>query len=1348
MKPLASLLALLVIAPASALPIPWEFVPVSTQGTNEFLAADLDGDGDNDIVEIRSGELRWRRSLFIETGTVAFDPAVQILAHSTEDVRAGDANGDGDIDLFVIRTDGVNFADVWWIENLGGSPPVFVDHRISEIPTDFTFLFFDVGDVEQDGDLDIVVGRDSFANHTLFLNDGSGSFSFGSFVPAATGVREGLFLDADGDGDLDVASRGGTVFVTLNDGAGMWTALPPLTNVTGIAEFDVGDADGDGDDDVFVSDEGFITLYPGPPGSEPPVGIAEAAPASVPLCIEVADLSCDGRADVLAALCSVYVPGNAFWFRSVDDNAWPLISFSTGLALRRFAVADMNNDGLPDLLLETFSDAPFDTRGNIHRVWVALNRGEVINVTLGAVYDTVGFALDAALGGDLIKATGAKFNVDEEIEITPKLSGVTLESTQDIHRPSDAFTTFSGSATLVTADGFDFYSLGPVSVDAPEVTIESPFQVVALGSVYLGPGPSTLRLETPFARIGSELSIPGSSVVFASGDLAIRDVPRFSEPQGFPRGGEQRPLAGAYDTTAADLDGDGLVEILAAGAIANRVVWYDNRFGAMTERVITDSRLSPRAIATGDLDGDGDIDVATASFDDVIAWHENDGQDPPSFTEHIVFEGADGAIDIVAADIDLDGDIDLAAVSRNDDTLRWFESDGLGNPTFLTHTVATHLDGALALDVGDLDGIGGLDFAVVSALDGRVRAFLQDGAGAFSEMGFDPAPDPRDVLIADVDGSGAADIVFTSGGEIGVEIDPAAGARGARIVLERPRGGRGSTGSLLSSLAVGDLDNDDDLDLVVTDQAADDVFWVENDIFGFMFREIEDNPDGPSHPRGAHIADFDGDLVPDIIACSEFGFGQGPGRVLPYRQLFGVKAIHGGIARDDFQAVFECDIAYPAWITGNVGNGFETLRLRSSVDIEGAQLFANETRNTGRLRVSGTFPSQAGSLVNDGILELRGPFQAFGALESSGEIVAPSFAGGEEEFAVTVSVSEGPAAGEWSGSLLVDTQGLAGDGVETLLLSTSGGSFDLAFNGASYTEQDDDEYPSYPRVTFVDGQLQGIDFLFTDSTPGAPVSRIRILNSTFSYTAGGQGFSGTTSYAPSVAPTLTAGSFSLAEGSRMLMLRPGVMVEAAGSFDALIRETDDFDLADDTLALYAFGAASRGAGNTLEAMSLDRGASDEGFDRSLPHSFPIGTLVIGPPFQTKGGGDALDLVDAHQNADGTGPEAIYCDTLELRNGVQLSTNGLKIYYRELVGLDGTVDDMGNLVQIAGAGVTCDGDATGDDAVDFADLNAVLVAFGNTLSRGERSPADLDESGAIDFTDLSIVLQTFGQSCAP
>lgn len=66
--------------------------------------------------------------------------------------------------------------------------------------------------------------------------------------------------------------------------------------------------------------------------------------------------------------------------------------------------------------------------------------------------------------------------------------------------------------------------------------------------------------------------------------------------------------------------------------------------------------------------------------------------------------------------------------------------------------------------------------------------------------------------------------------------------------------------------------------------------------------------------------------------------------------------------------------------------------------------------------------------------------------------------------------------------------------------------------------------------------------------------------------------------------------------------------------------------------------------------------------------------------------------------------------------------------------------------VVGAIRVCVGDATGDNAVTFADLNTVLGEFGQSGPPGALA-GDVSGDGLVNFVDLNIVLGAFGTVCA-
>ena len=87
--------------------------------------------------------------------------------------------------------------------------------------------------------------------------------------------------------------------------------------------------------------------------------------------------------------------------------------------------------------------------------------------------------------------------------------------------------------------------------------------------------------------------------------------------------------------------------------------------------------------------------------------YENNGAE--SFTPHTITTSADGLNYFYAADVDGDGDIDVLSASGTDDKIAWYENDGAADPTFTAHTITTSADGANSVYAADVDGDGDMD---------------------------------------------------------------------------------------------------------------------------------------------------------------------------------------------------------------------------------------------------------------------------------------------------------------------------------------------------------------------------------------------------------------------------------------------------------------------------------------------------------------------------------------------------------------------------------------------------------------------------------------------------------------
>jgi len=261
----------------SALPSP-QPCAASNEGcySHYVLMVDLDNDGDQDLVFANGGGYYQPGetaplAAYLNDGQGGFTEAGGALfggfSGRVRQIAAGDVDGDGDVDLYLPDAFGLQ-PDALFISN-GASPPVFRDLGQARIGRSSRAGATRFGDVDGDGDLDLVVtdwGDDppsSAGTAAILLNDGMGAFTeLSGGVPTTTddvgtGPIDIDLFDADQDFDLDLllASRSGDSLLFINRGDGRFDfadgALPgqPGPYVYGPAVCDI---DGDGDLDLWL----------------------------------------------------------------------------------------------------------------------------------------------------------------------------------------------------------------------------------------------------------------------------------------------------------------------------------------------------------------------------------------------------------------------------------------------------------------------------------------------------------------------------------------------------------------------------------------------------------------------------------------------------------------------------------------------------------------------------------------------------------------------------------------------------------------------------------------------------------------------------------------------------------------------------------------------------------------------------------------------------------------------------------------------------------------------------------------------------------------------------------------
>jgi len=802
---------------------------------------------------------------------------------------------------WTVRTVDPTFKESSWaIEDTFTITPAFEDS--GQVLGSINARRSDLADVDGDGDIDVIISCSLCANK-VWLNDGAGNFTDSGQSNGGSGTQAATAGDLDGDGDMDYIEStwdNQAERVWLNNGSGSFTYYGQTAQLHYGSNGALGDVDGDGDLDYFENNQ----------NTDPELLWLNNGSASFTVSgtnfgtysgswTEMADLDDDGDLDMVLSL------GNAVDQLWVNDgtgsftNSGQSIGFSGG----SFVVAtDVDGDRDLDLVFNTtggglwlndgsgtFSDSgqtlpdmgytaesDYDGDGDIDllggygtNVKVSLNDGS-------GTFSDSGFQLNDI--SSMCSLKGADFDADGDTDIMIARQwndNIILVNNLDHANTTPTAPTITAEPDLVTWNNVtDTITLNwAAGSDAETTNPDLLTYDVCVGNntgecdIYGGffPYPGAYR-SAVFGNAGAttsySISLPSDTTTTYYWSARTVDATKkssgwdtedsFVVAPAFEDSGQSLGAAGTREIIAADLDGDGAHDILAANTITAKKVYLNNGSGIFSDSGQSLTSASTYSGTVFDADGDGDLDFAEGiNGSGNKLWLNNSSG---IFTDSTQTLGASSnTYAYLGIDVDGDGDIDLVEGNSGQSNSIWL-NDGTG--TYSNSGQSFSASHSEALAGADLDGDGDVDFFAGNDSGLANKVFLNDGSGAFSATAQSiGSASTQGVFPADVDGDGDFDMIAGnySGGANKIWINDGS----ASFSDSGQSLGSYDTMDVFSS----DLDGDGDMDFVEVSYNDSDAIWLNDGSgnfsdSGFSF--------GNTFSYDCVLADLDGDDDIDI----------------------------------------------------------------------------------------------------------------------------------------------------------------------------------------------------------------------------------------------------------------------------------------------------------------------------------------------------------------------------------------------------------------------------------------------------------------------------------------------------
>jgi hypothetical protein len=326
--------------------------------TEGVVLADYNGDGKIDIAvsNFNTNTI----AVFLNDGTGNFGAPVITSVTTPANLGAmvgGDFNEDGKPDLVVSTIDGGSQVNLVLLGNGDGTFAVQ-----PAIKNSFGFVSAAVADINGDGHQDLVIGQ----NGGVVISLGRGDGTFVDTTPLqSSGVGTGLYLgisgaDFNGDGKIDIVASDYDGFVIFYAGNGDGTFAAPTSmsnNNINIASLANGDFDGDGKQDILLGFVNSAVINIGKGDGTFDLNnyefVYSSAPTNLNDGIEViaSDLTNTGKIDAVTTdftngILQITLNGSL----GLIPPSNGILSFQLGAGLSSVAAADLNGDGIKDVV--------------------------------------------------------------------------------------------------------------------------------------------------------------------------------------------------------------------------------------------------------------------------------------------------------------------------------------------------------------------------------------------------------------------------------------------------------------------------------------------------------------------------------------------------------------------------------------------------------------------------------------------------------------------------------------------------------------------------------------------------------------------------------------------------------------------------------------------------------------------------------------------------------------------------------------------------------------------------------------------------------------------------------------